>query len=152
MTPAEAIQQSALAVWVKQAPGVFPTIEALHIIGFAVLVGSVVVYDLRALGLGRAISAQALAKLALPISLASLLVVLPTGFLMFIGAASDLIANRAFVWKMGLLLVAGTNAGLYHMLYREANGEPWRLAKVQAGASILLWCAIITCGRWIAYV
>jgi hypothetical protein len=153
MSPADALQKSALALWVKQSPGVFPTLETLHILGFALLFGSLVVYHLRVLGAGGGSRLEDLARATLPWSLASLVVVVPTGFLMFIGAAADLIANRAFVWKIGLMLIAGANAGLYHMLYRNcADGRPWWGARVQAALSIVLWCAVISCGRWVAYV
>jgi hypothetical protein len=151
-TPLEALAQSALAIWVKQSPFVYPTIETLHIIGFATLFGAIVTHHARVLGAARSVPVSAVARLTLPLALASLLIVVPTGFLLFISAAGDLIANRSFLVKIVLLMLAGTNAGLYHMAYRTIDGEPGRLAKAQALLSILLWLGVITAGRWIAYI
>jgi hypothetical protein len=151
MTPVEALQMSAVARWVKQGAGVYPTLEVVHIIGFAILTGALVVHHARVLGWNRSVPVGQVAKLCLPWVLASLLLIVPTGFLMFVGAAGDLIANRAFIWKVGLMMAAGTNAGIYHMAYRETQGEPWVFAKLQAFISLVLWFGVIGAGRFIAY-
>jgi hypothetical protein len=72
-----------------------------------------------------------------------------SGLLMFSTQPQDLLANRAFTLKMLLLLVAGCNAAAFH-----ARGSLDRLdftARVQMTASLLIWLAVIACGRWIAY-
>jgi hypothetical protein len=152
LTPIDALAQSSLAVWIKQGAYVYPAIETLHIIGFATLFGAIVTHHVRILGALRGVPVQAIARLTLPIALVSLLIIVPTGFLLFVSAASDLIVNRAFLCKIVLLLCAGANAGLFHMTYREADGEPSRWARTLAVCSILLWLGVITAGRWIAYV
>ena len=69
---------------------------------------------------------------------------------MFVSRAGDLINNPAFVVKMCLIFAAGTNAAVLHA--RGAIDATTVITKVQALLSILIWVAVIACGRWIAYV
>jgi hypothetical protein len=52
----------------RGSPALYPAVEILHILGFVVLVGSILALDLRLLGLGRAIPIQPMAQLLLPLS------------------------------------------------------------------------------------
>jgi apolipoprotein N-acyltransferase len=73
-----------------------------------------------------------------------------SGLLMFVSQANELISNRAFVSKMGLLTLAACNAAWFH-----GRGSLVKLdgvARFQVVLSTLIWLAVITCGRWIAYI
>ena len=72
------------------------------------------------------------------------------GSLMFLARASDFISNGAFLLKMLLLFTAGTNAAILHS--RGPLNPDSLVTRGQALFSLLLWIAIIVCGRWIAYV
>ena len=61
----------------------YPMVEVVHIIGFSVLFGSVLMFDLRVLGLSKDIAVTALARHLLTWSIAALLLVVPAGLLMF---------------------------------------------------------------------
>jgi len=63
-----ALQESALGHVMRSSPALYPAVEILHILGFVVLVGSILALDLRVLGLGRAIPIQPMAQLLLPMS------------------------------------------------------------------------------------
>jgi hypothetical protein len=134
----------------------YPAVEILHIAGFSVLVGAVAMFDLRVLGLGRDLPVRALARHLLPWSAGSMLLVLPTGLLLFAAEAPDLAANPVFLLKLGLIGVAGMNALVFHAgPYRAA--ERWQgrappRACLHAVLSLLLWLAVIACGRLLAYV
>jgi hypothetical protein len=153
-----AVEQSSLAAAMRGDLWLYPIVEILHICGFIVLVGSVVMFDLRLFGWSRSLSITGLARHLLPWSLGALIVIVPTGLMMFSAHAGDFIDNRAFVTKLTLLLLAGANAAAFHVgVYRSA--QSWdRDAAVPAGArmhalaSVALWVAIISCGRLIAYV
>lgn len=71
-----------------------------------------------------------------------------SGLLMF-ARAIELMANRAFVIKMGLLALAGANAGLFHA--RDGLTRLDALARLQTELSLGLWLGGIICGRWIGY-
>ncbi|MGB9988897.1 DUF6644 family protein [Massilia sp. SM-13] len=155
-----------LAAWLYATPlsetmrsslWLYPWVEIVHIAGFALLVGSVAMFDLRLLGCGRALPVRALARHLLPWSLGSLLLVVPAGLLMFSAQPQDFLANRVFWLKLGLIALAGLNAGLFHLgpyrgvaawdVQRPAPG----LARLHAALSLLLWIAVICCGRLLAY-
>jgi hypothetical protein len=135
--------------WIVTAPFVYPALEAAHIFGIALLVGSLFVFELRVWGLGRAIDARALGRLALPVTAVGFCLAATTGSIMFAAQAMELIANQAFVLKMCLLLLAGLNALWFH--HRGGLARPRRWARVQTAVSLGLWIGVIICGRWIAY-
>jgi hypothetical protein len=155
-----------LAAWLYATPlsetmrgslWLYPSVEIVHIAGFALLVGSVAMFDLRLLGCGRTLPVRALARHLLPWSLASLLLIVPAGLLMFSAQPQDFLANRVFWLKLGLIALAAVNAALFHLgtyrgvaawdVQRPAPG----LARLHAALSLLLWIAVICCGRLLAY-
>lgn len=153
-----ALEAAPLAVAMRQDLWLYPIVEILHICGFVVLVGSIVVLDLRLLGLTRALPARVLARHVLPWALGALLVIVPTGFLMFMTHASEFVDNRAFQVKLGLILLAGLNAALFHT-GAAGRFERWEggarapaAVRLHAGASIAIWVGVISCGRLLAYV
>lgn len=149
---------TALSQAMRTSPWLYPFVEIVHIAGFSVLVGSVVLFDLRVLGCARGLPLRALAGHLLRWALASLLLVLPAGLLLFSAHPVELLANPAFLPKLGLISLAGLNALLFHLLpYRtvaawdQALPAP-PLARLLALVSILLWLGVIACGRLLAYL
>jgi hypothetical protein len=135
--------------WIVSHPLAYPALEVLHIVGIGLLLGNLVLFELRVWGFGAELPVPALARMALRLSLAGFALVAASGLLMFAGQAAELLANRSFVLKMGLLLLAGLNAVWFH-----ARGGVQRLdrsARTQTVVSMGLWLAVIICGRWIAY-
>ncbi len=94
MTPAEGIEALPLAVAMRDSQWMYPIVEIVHITGFVMLVGSIVMFDLRLLGLSRFLPVRALLRHLLPWSLAALVLIVPSGLLMFMANASDLISNQ----------------------------------------------------------
>jgi len=131
-------------------PWAYPALEVAHIAGIALLVGNLVLLEFRVFGRGAAIPVVDLARLSLGVALAGFGLAAASGLTMFLAQPQELIANRAFVLKMALLLAAGCNAAWFH-----GRGSLRRLdgvAQLQMAVSGLLWLAVIACGRWIAYV
>ena len=153
-----AIERSPLAAAMRGDMWLYPIVEIFHIAGFIVLVGSVVMFDLRVLGLSRSISIRALARHLLPWSAGALIVIVPTGLMMFSAHASEFVDNRAFVLKLTLIMLAFTNAAAFHVgVFRTALKWDTNLhcppaAKAHAIASLALWIGVVSCGRLIAYV
>jgi hypothetical protein len=135
--------------WVTTAPFVYPALEAVHIVGIGLLIGSLVVFEVRIWGVGRAIELGALARLALPITVAGFALAAASGLVMFLSQFDEMIGNTAFVLKMGLVLLAGLNALAFHA--RGGWGRDDRRGRVQTAFSLGLWIAVVVCGRWIAY-
>jgi hypothetical protein len=135
--------------WIVTHPYAYPVLEALHIVGIAMLLGSLVLFELRVWGFGAALPIEPLARLALPLTLAGFVLAATTGSLMFASQPGDLIANRVFVVKMGLVMLAGLNAASFHA--RGGLARLDRTARFQTLLSVGIWLAVIFCGRWIAY-
>jgi hypothetical protein len=152
------LESSALAVWMRESMWAYPGIETAHILGFTVLVGGAVMFDLRLLGFTRSLPVMAAAHHLLRWSRWSLVVVVPTGVMLFMTQAVETWANPAFRLKLLLLAVAGLNALVFHV-WTFKFVEEWeqRLttpvgAKIAAFISIIMWAGVITCGRLIAYI
>ena len=130
-------------------PWAYPALEVVHILGIALLLGNLVLLELRVFGLGPALPVADLARLGLSVAAAGFAAAAASGLLMFATQPADLLANRAFTLKMLLLFAAGTNAAFFHL-----RGSLRRLDATARGimaVSTLLWVAIVACGRWIAY-
>lgn len=135
----------------------YPLVEVVHILGFTVLVGAVVMFDLRVLGLSRTIEVTALARHLLSWAIAALLLIVPAGLMMFSAHPHDFASNDIFILKLCLIATAGLNAVLFHVgVYRSVTawntGAPAPgVAKLQALFSIAIWVSVILCGRLLAY-
>lgn len=135
--------------WIATHPWLYPALEAAHIVGIALLLGSLVLLELRVWGLGVALPVAPLARLGLSVSLAGFCLAGGTGLMMFVSQAGELLANRVFVAKMVLLMFAGLNAAGFHA--RGSLEKLDRTARLQTLVSLGLWVVVIICGRWIAY-
>lgn len=149
MTP-EFTALAAYGEWLRRSLWAYPALETVHIASIATLFGSLLVLELRLFGLGAGLAIKALAQLALPVSVLGLAGAATSGLLLFAADADDLLLNPAFRLKMLLLVLAGINAAAFHAagLLHSAGIA----TRVQAGLSILIWLAIMACGRMIAYV
>ena len=153
--PVAAGALAPLAAWwpvaaLRADPLAYPLLEFAHLLGLAATTGTVLVVDLRLLGLLRRLDPGELARAVLPWTLAAFALAAASGSVMFAMRAGELVDNPAFVAKLALLFFAGLNAALLH-----ARGMPdpaSRATRLQAGLSIVAWMAVIFCGRWIAYV
>jgi len=157
MTAMGAIEASALGEAMRKWLWLYPSVEIVHIVGIAILVGSIAILDLRLLGLSRSLPVRRLAAHILPWSIASFALIIPSGLAMFVAHANDLMSNPVFAVKICLILLAGANAGILHAgVFRRA--EQWDVdtmppvaARAAAAASLLLWVSVIACGRLLAY-
>jgi hypothetical protein len=150
-----ALQESALGHVMRSSPMLYPAVEILHILGFVVLVGSILALDLRLLGLGRTIPIPPMAQLLLPLSRIGFLLAISMGFLLFSADAAHVVRNPAFQAKLLLIAAALVNivvahAGPWRQIAQWRNAVPGS-AKFTALASLLLWIGAVCAGRLIAY-
>lgn len=151
------LEDSSWAVGIRRSAWLYPALEIIHISGIVLLVGPALMFDLRLLGFAKGISVRALADHLLSWSRRSLLLVIPSGVLLFITNAETLGYDPVFWIKMILLVVAGLNAFLFHRFTfagvsrLDPTHEVGTGARVAAIISISTWLAIIICGRLLAY-
>jgi uncharacterized membrane protein len=131
----------------------------VHILAIAIVMSSVILVDLRLLGLvGQSQSISSLSRRFLPWVWWSLLVLLVTGAVLITAEPRRDLLNPVFQAKMVLVVVAIVVTAIFQETVRR-NMEVWDLsprrrtgAWVTAVASLMVWTAIVICGRWIAYV
>src|SRR5438876_7341335 len=128
---------------------VFPAVQSLHFIGFAMSIGTIAVVDFRLLGLGmRGQSPAGLAADLAPWTRLGIAVMLTTGPLMFSTDAVAYHFNPSFQFKMVCLALALL---LHFTLHRRAvkPDVPPIAAKLAAVTSLVLWTLVVAGGRMI---
>ncbi len=149
------IEASTLARLMQEVGWLFPTAEIFHFFGLSLLIGSLLVVDFRLLGFGKNIPLEMVYRF-LPISVLGFSINLVTGVLFIFNDPFRYYPNIAFRVKIAFIILAGLNA-FYFMLHERANSNPDKLSvepklKIVASLSLLLWIAVIICGRMIPYV
>jgi len=146
-SPVMALESLWLAQAMKHSAWLYPTVETMHIWGIGMLFGSVVVMDLRVLGLGNKLNVSDLSRLGMMVAVIGFGLAVLTGSLMFIAQASELISSRLFILKMCMIFLLLANAIILRMRTID-NG----MTKMQALLSLLGWASVIGMGRWLAYI
>lgn len=160
------MQLQAFAEWVAhssigQAMGtstyLFPVIESLHVLLVAVMMGTIAFVDLRLMGfINHERPVTRTLREMLPFTVGSFAVVVVTGTLLWTAHPVQYLKNGPFIAKMILMAVAGVNIIFFHGVTQRSISQ-WDLGEVSlqaslAGASsLLLWVAVVACGRWIGF-
>lgn len=153
-----ALEHTALGEAMRGGVLLYPLVETGHILGFATLVGSILVLDLRLMGWGRGIRPAALLKIAVPVAACGLLLAAATGAMLFVTEATGYARNPAFYAKQTLILLGLVNIAVFHRaLLPKADSWPEGApppgpARVSGALSALMWIGALICGRFIAYV
>jgi hypothetical protein len=131
---------------------VFPVVQSMHFIGFAMLIGTITIVDLALLGVGmrRQQPGELAADLA-PWTRGGLVVILITGPLMFSTDAVAYHYNPSFQFKMVCLMLALLFHFTFHRRAVHADISPI-LSRLVAATSLLLWTCVVAAGRMIAFV
>lgn len=128
-------------------------LQVVHVIGFVLLLASLLLITLRMLGL--ALTRQSVPQVAAETSRLlwlGVVLVISTGILMFLSGPTHYFYNRAFDVKMLLLLAALlVHVSLLQRLVKR-DGPPTILARMTALLSLLLWFGVSWAGRAIAFV
>jgi hypothetical protein len=152
------VEQTPLSQTIQSTAWIVPTVQTVHILSIAAVLSSVLMIDLRLMGLlGRD---QPLARVSgrfQPVIWWTLPVLLATGAVMIAGEPARSLANPVFQVKMALL-VAAVIVTLSAQIPLGKNPAFWELSAGRRGAaqsiavlSLLLWAGIVFAGRWIAY-
>ncbi len=158
MTLVNFLQDTALAEFVSRSLWAYPFLESVHLIGLAFVVGAVAMLDLRLIGLSRALPIRGLAAHILPWVRFAFILVTISGILLYISDAEYYTFKVVFWVKIGLIVIAGLNAFLFHRgIYNEVdnwnenNKAPARV-RVTGAVSLFVWMGVIVAGRLLAYI
>lgn len=136
--------------WIATHPWAYPALETLHLVGVALLLGNLVLFEMRVWGAQPSLAVRPLARLALGAALAGFALAAVTGTVMLASQWAELQANRALWLKAALVIVAGANAAAFHL--RGGLDKLDLVARLQTALSMGLWLLVVACGRFIAYV
>jgi hypothetical protein len=130
----------------------FPVCEIIHILGFALSIGTVALVDLRLLGLSlKSQPSSKLLKETAPWTLVGLFVMLVSGPLIFFSDPAMYLRNQSFRFKMGALLLAILFNYTIH--WKVAKSDPVGSSGAFVGAlSLALWTSVVAGGLFIAFV
>ena len=152
------LESTPLSVFILESEWAFPTIESVHVIAIALVVGTISVVDFRLLGL--ASTKRGFTELShevLPWTWVAFTVAVSAGLLLFISHATEYFGNTAFRIKLLLILLAGLNMIYFH-LFTCRNVSEWDrrstvplAGRIAGGISLLCWIAVVGFGRWIGF-
>ena len=147
------------AVWLQGSGTAYLVVNAAHILGLALLIGAIFPLDvllIRSGGRRGDGDLPALARALPRMAAYGLALALGTGLWLFSVRPHDYVENPAFLFKMGLLLLAFANVAWQHNSIgwkRFASGGPVaRSVKIRAAASMVLWASVLLAGRWIGFI
>jgi hypothetical protein len=141
------LQLTPISIAIRESTWVFPILDAVHCVGIILVAGTIVIVDLRLLGLGmRRQPISSVIAQVLPGTFFGFAFMFITGSLLAWAEPVKLYRSPFFRWKLLFLAIAGLNALLYH--YTTLTPARARLA---AAVSIVCWISVIAAGRAIGY-
>jgi hypothetical protein len=153
-----ALEATEVATALRNSIWSYPLVNAAHIFGVALLVGSVVPLDLRLLGLWGSVPLAPLWAVLTRTAAIGLVVTIFFGMLLFITRATEYVASNLFIAKMILVLLGTVNALMLRMPIQaevsQIASNQWKPSphlQVAAAISLAAWLSALTLGRLIGY-
>jgi hypothetical protein len=158
MTPiSQSIAAWPVSIWIGETGWVIPIVQSVHIIAIAGVMSSIAMLNLRLAGLiGRGQSVRTMAQWFLPWVWWGLPILLTTGLVMVVGEPERELESGYFWSKMLMVVIVtiatlGLQRGLEDAPFSDLSARKRLTMRAVALGSLVLWVAIIFCGRWIAY-
>lgn len=159
MTPLwDWLETRPLAVAIAEGWG-FPLAESLHVVGATFVMGSILMVDLRLLGLAaRRYPVSQILREVVPWTLAGFALAVVAGFALFVTQSNRYMANRAFQIKLILLVLAVGNMLVFHFWSKrriadwDATDATSRAARLAGACSLFLWAGVMLAGRWVGHL
>ncbi|HLF10229.1 MAG TPA: hypothetical protein VJA26_03370 [Gammaproteobacteria bacterium] len=136
----------------------YGVVNLTHILGVATLFGSLLVLDLRLLGVWRNIALGAVAVPTVPVAAAGFAIAALSGVCLIATNATEYVGNPFLLIKFPAIALGLLNVGLLHLLpawKARATREPSRHERLQlaaaGGVSLACWLTAISAGRMIGY-
>lgn len=152
-----ALEATVLAAALRDSTWVYPLVNAGHVLGVALLVGSIIPLYLRLLSLWRSMPLAPLWHVLTRTAAVGLVLAAFFGSLLFATRATEYAASPFFIAKLAVVLVATANAITFRRVLADvtsvaepSNGHSWRV-RAAAAISMTAWLAALTLGRLIGY-
>ena len=134
----------------------WPVVEIVHFTGLCLLMGTVGIFDLRMMGLVTGLSLSALHRLV-PFGVFGFGRSVGSGLMFVTSSPDQYLYNRAFIVKVGCMLVAGLNVAFFYArvfarLQRTgADADPPLGARLAGGVSLTAWIGVMSAGRLLTF-
>jgi len=154
----ETLQSWSWAVFIHKKAWAFTTVQVAHFFTVSVVLGTIVIVDLRLLGFASTKRPFAeLSRPILPFTWAAFVLTVITGLLMFISQATEYFVNPVFWFKMSVIVLAGINMMIFEFI-TVRDVQKWNLnptppprARLAGGLSIACWVLVVVLGRLIGF-
>jgi hypothetical protein len=147
---------SPIAALLRGSGTAYLLVNATHILGIALLIGSILPLDLRLAGAFPRTPLPVIAPLLRGTALVGLTLAVLTGLVLFTANPGEYASNPAFRIKLLLLALAVLNAALVTRSRPWAQvlsgAAPTKALRLMAALSALLWLSILLGGRWIGFL
>lgn len=145
------LEQSGLGEVARNSAWLFLVVNVLHVLGAALLVGGIAVFDLKVLLDREAVGGTG--RIAIPLAATGLFVQIPTGLTLLAVEARALGVNPAFYAKMAFIAVGLANLAVFHARFGAIGRDPLPAsARPLAALSLAAWVLTLIAGRTIAYL
>jgi hypothetical protein len=155
---AEWLEMLPSSIWVRESLYGFAIVVGVHILSLTVSVGTIVWFDLRLVGMTLVrVPVSVLYRRVMPWTFVGFASMFASGGILFAAYATAALENPYFKIKMAALILAGLNAGVYHLVTEreiaewDAASRPPTAARTAGLASIMLWTIVILAGRMMSY-
>jgi len=152
-----ALETTSLARALRDSTWIYPLVNAGHILGVALLVGSIIPLDLRLLSAWKSWPLAPLWHVLTRTAATGLALAILFGSLLFITRATEYAVSPFFRAKMVIVIAATLNALFlriafpHTMLHAPSVGAiSWRV-RMAAGFSLIAWMTVLTLGRLVGY-
>ncbi|PWK76041.1 hypothetical protein [Aminobacter sp. AP02] len=153
MEQLQGIEQLALVRLFKASFVAYPIVNAVHIAAIGLLLAAVTLMDLRVIGAFAALPERAFILVLRRVAFTAFGFAILSGLLMFAVRATHYAQLPVFLVKMALIALAGANFVVFAAVYNGKRENSRRtLLRLLAGVSILLWCGVLLCGRFIGFL
>ena len=152
------LESSFPATSIRNSLYLFPLIESVHVIGLTMVFGTILIVDLRLLGLASTRRVfTAIVSDVLKWTWLSFAITAATGVLMFITNAGTYYHSAFFRAKMALLVLSGVNMLAFELTARRSvrtwdrDARAPAAGRAVAALSLVVWIGVIVLGRWVGF-
>jgi hypothetical protein len=149
------LEASPLGIWMRGSPWAYPVVNLVHLLGLTLLIGPMLLLDLRLLGAGRRFALPEVSAALTPWAIAGLMLLIGSGSLLFSADAGPLVASPMLRAKLCCIVFGLLNALVFRRQWmhrmHDWDRRPPLAGRLQAGLSLLAWLAAGTLGRLLAY-
>jgi hypothetical protein len=152
------LQNGSISTALRESTTLWPVLEGSHLIGMALMMAPVMMYDFRLIGVRWKSDPVSKVKWGfLPITFFGFVLMVTTGVLLLWSEPVKCYKSGYFRIKVIALILAGLNALVFHSTIDRTTSQwdmslppPFR-ARMAGILSLTLWTAVIFAGRYTAY-